>query len=178
MEILGIIVAVTVITLLVLRGPRRAKARAKAAAERTPFLMPLVESLDGKLLGLDEASAWSPTLQRALLKPFLTLEFQRGPWHVRVTEASRPHSTTDLDRVQFEHWIEVATIPSARRRVPLEFFTLYFEDGFVHTESSGQIRPDELLFLVDMILETLDLMPGVEPRDLADEGYLESDHEQ
>jgi len=168
-EIFVIIVAVTVITLLVLRGPRQAKARAKAAAEHTPSLTPLAESLHGKVLGPGTASAWSPTLQRTLHKPVLTLEFQRGPWHVRVTEASRSQGALLGDgRTLFEHWIEVATIPLPRRRVPLEFFTLYFEDGFVHTESSGPIRPDELVFGVDMILETLDLMPGVEPRDPAE----------
>jgi hypothetical protein len=58
-----------------------------------------------------------------------------------------------------------ATIPLPRRRAPLEFFTLYFEDGVARVECNGQVRPDEFVFEVDMILETLDLMPGVEPRD-------------
>ncbi|MDT7785240.1 MAG: hypothetical protein QOF58_3659 [Pseudonocardiales bacterium] len=168
MEILGIIVAVTVITALVLRDPQRAKARAKAADAHIPSLTPLAESLDGKVLGPGEASAWSPALQRALHKPGLTLEFQCGPWRVRVTEASLVRGPLfGAGQVFFEQWIEVATIPLAQRRVRLEFFTLDFEDGFVHTESSGPIRPDELLFGVDMILETLDLIPGVEPRNPA-----------
>ncbi|WP_112262636.1 hypothetical protein [Lentzea terrae] len=166
MEILVIVVAVAVITALVLRGPRQAKARTQAAASRTPSLMPLAESLGGKLAGPGEASAWSRALQRAQHKPGLSLEFHRGPWHVRVTEASyAPDALLPNNQMSFEHWIEVATIPLPRRRVPLEFFTLYFEDGFARVECDGQIRPDELEFLVDMILETLDLMPGVEPRD-------------
>lgn len=83
-----------------------------------------------------------------------------------MTEASyAPDALLPNNQMSFEHWIEVATIPLPRRRVPLEFFTLYFEDGFARVECDGQIRPDELEFLVDMILETLDLMPGVEPRD-------------
>lgn len=162
-----IVVAVAVITFLVLRGPKQATARTKAAAKHTTALTPLAESLGGKLIGPGEANAWSPALQRAQHKPGLSLEFQRGPWHVRVTEASyaRDALLPNENRMSFEHWIEVATIPSPRRRVPLEFFTLYFEDGFARVECDGEIRPDELVFLVDMILETLDLMPGVEPRD-------------
>ena len=170
MEILVIVVAVAVITVLVLRGPRLAKARVQAAVERVPSLTPLAESLGGKVIGPGEAGAWSPALQRAPYQPDLTLEFQRGPWHVRVTEASAARNADALlndGQVPFEHWIEVATIHLAQRRVPLEFFTLYFEDGFARTEWSGLIRSDELVFLVDMILETLDLMPGVEPRDPA-----------
>lgn len=168
MEILVIVVAVVVITVLVLRGPRQAKARVRAAVERAPSLTPLAESLGGKVIGPGAAGAWSPALQRASHRPDLTLEFQRGPWHVRVTEASSTQGELFNDgQMSFEHWIEVATIPLPRRRAPLEFFALYFEDGFVRAECEGQIRPDELVFLVDMILETLDLMPGVEPRDPA-----------
>lgn len=63
MEILVIVVAVAVITALVLRGPRQAKARTQAAASRTPSLMPLAERLGGKLAGPGEASAWSRALQ-------------------------------------------------------------------------------------------------------------------
>lgn len=167
MEILVIVVAVAVITALVLRGPKRAAARTKAAVEHTPALTAVAETLGGKLIGPDEASAWSPALQRAQHKPGLSLDFQRGPWHVRVTEAShaRDPLLANDNLMSFEHWIEVATIPLPRRRVPLEFFTLYFEDGFVRVECDGEIRPDEIELLVDMILETLDLMPGVEPRD-------------
>jgi hypothetical protein len=73
-----IVVAVAVITALVLRGPKQAAARTKAAAEHTPSLTPFAESLGGKLIGPGEASAWSPALQRAQHKPGLSLEFQRG----------------------------------------------------------------------------------------------------
>lgn len=139
--------------------------RAKAVADQTPHLTALAESLGGDLLiGTGVASAWSPKLRR----PSLTLAFQRGPWHVRVSETSYAQGSALGGRnVAFEHWIEVATVPLPRRRAPLEFFTLYFEDGFARVETTGQIQTDELVFLVDMILETLDLMPGVEPRDPA-----------
>ena len=164
MEILVIIIAVTVITVLVLHNRRQPVARAKAAADHTPSLTALAEELGGRLIGPGEASAWSPALQRAQHKPVLTIEFQRGPWHVRVTEAA--YKPLDHN-MSFEHWIEIATVPVTRRRAPLEFFTLFFENGFARVECSDRIRPDELVFLVDMILETLELMPGVEPRDPA-----------
>lgn len=140
--------------------------RETSVVEQTPVLTELAERLGGTVIGPDDASAWSAKLQRH--RPNLNLDFQRGPWHVRVSEvfiAREPLLSDNL--VAFEHWIEVATAPVPTRRVPLEFFTLYFEDGFVRVECEGQIRPDEIVFLVDMILETLDLMPGVEPRNPA-----------
>lgn len=42
------------------------------------------------VIGPDDASAWSAKLQRH--RPNLNLDFQRGPWHVRVSEASRTGS--------------------------------------------------------------------------------------
>jgi hypothetical protein len=144
---------------------RRARARSEAVAAQSPRLTELASKLGGSLSAPGEAAAWSPRLQRSKLEAELTLAFQRGPWHVRVTEACNPKPRLSDNLLEYEHWIEVATLPLPPHEVRLEFFWLSFADGFVRSVCGGQIRPDELEFLVDMILETLDLMPGVEPRD-------------
>ncbi|MDX8036888.1 hypothetical protein SK803_42400 [Lentzea sp. BCCO 10_0856] len=158
-----VVVVVVAFTVMALLGKGFASAqRANALAEQTPLLAELAESLGGELMGPDKASTWSPKLRW----PALTLAFQRGPWHVRVSETSRARGPGRGDtNVIFAHWIEIATVPVPHRRLPLEFFELIFEDGFVRVECGGQIQADELVFLVDMIVETLDLMSGVEPRD-------------
>ncbi|MFI6101983.1 hypothetical protein ACIA8G_41075 [Lentzea sp. NPDC051213] len=169
MVIFVIVIATVVIVAYVLRTRALSARRSKVVAEQIPALTALAESLDGEVIGPDGASPWSPKLQRAAHQPGATLGFRRGPWHVRVTEASQVTDPvlSDSGQIWFEHWIEVATVLLPQRRIPLEFFTLYFEDGFVHTECQGKIQPDELVFLVDMIVETLELMPGVEPRNPA-----------
>jgi hypothetical protein len=144
---------------------RRARARAKAIAEQSPAMTELAANLGGTLSGPDKAAAWSPRLQRSNYEAELTLDFQHGPWHVRVTEACNPKPRMSDNIVVHRHWIEVATMPLPKWTVRLEFFELSFEDGYVHVVGQGQVRSDELVFLVDMILETLELMPGVEPRD-------------
>jgi hypothetical protein len=80
-----------------------------------------------------------------------------------VTEASV--ARMDKNLLAHEHWVEVATMPLPARELTFEFFELSFEDGFVHAVCGGQVRADEIEFLVGMIIETLDRMPGVEPRD-------------
>jgi hypothetical protein len=148
-----------------LRPGWRARERSKGLAEQTPALTDLAQSLGGTLLGPGQAAAWSPRLARSRAKAELSLDFRRGVWHVRVTEAcdSKPLFTDNL--LVHEHWIEVATVPLPPRTVRLEFFSLSFEDGFVHTVCQGRVRPDELVHLVDVVLEALDRMSGVEPRD-------------
>ena len=153
------------VVFLALLPQRRARARAKALAAQTPALTELASKLDGSLSGPGEAAAWSPRLQRSKPQAELSLDFRRGPWHVRVTEACTERTGTSDALLLHEHWIEVATMPLPKRSMRFEFFSLSFEDGFVRTVCQGQIRPDEVVFLVDMILETLDLIAGVEPRD-------------
>ncbi|USX49723.1 hypothetical protein [Lentzea sp. HUAS12] len=158
-----VMVGIALITVLVaLRPHQRARARARAFIQQNSALAVLAESLGGKLA--TKASAWSPRLQRSKLEPELSLDFQRGPWHVRVTQAfnPRPHSDALL---AYEHWIEIATMPVPTRKIPLEFFTLSFEDGFVHVVCQGEVPSDEIVFLVDMILEKLGRVRDVEPRD-------------
>ena len=54
--------------------------------------------------------------------------------------------------------------PGSSGEIRLEFFTLSFEDGFVHVVCQGRIPPDDIVFLIDMILEKLDEIRDVEPR--------------
>ncbi|MEV6244229.1 hypothetical protein [Lentzea sp. NPDC051838] len=160
-----VVVIALAVVFIALRPQFRADARKKAVAEQSPALNELAAHLGGDLSGPGEAAAWSPRLQRSKPEAELSLTFPRGPWHVRVTEACNPTPRLSNNLVEHEHWIEVATTPLPTRELKFEFFDLSFEDGFVHTKCQGQIRPDELVFLVDMIVETLDRMPGVEPRD-------------
>jgi hypothetical protein len=167
-EIVAIGVVALIIGFFVVRPRWFAHERERALTQQTPALTALADSLGGSVTGPDGAGPWSPKLQARKPRPELTLDFRRGPWHVRVTEVSiesGPLSGTAI--LQHEHWIEVATVPVPRRVVPHEFFPLTFEDGFVYTECQGQVDPDGLVFAVDVILETLDRVPGVEPRDPA-----------
>jgi len=145
---------VIMVVMLALLPQRRARVR----AEQTPDLAELASKLGGCVSGLGQAVAWTPRLRRSELQAELSLTFRRGPWHVRVTEAAD-------DSAVREHWIEVATMPVPPRKVRQEFLELSFEDGFVHVVDDGPIRPDELVVVVDMILETLDGTFGVAPRD-------------
>ncbi|MET9628031.1 hypothetical protein ABZX92_11270 [Lentzea sp. NPDC006480] len=161
-----VVIFIGIVVLFAVQNPhRRARARSQAVAEQTPVMTELAAKLGGSLSGPSEAAAWTPRLRRRSKKyePELTLTFQRGPWHVRVTEACNPKPMASDALLRYEHWIEVATDPLPQRALRFDFFELSFEDGFVHTVCQGQIRADEIEFLVDMILETLDLMPGVEP---------------
>ena len=76
----------------------------------------------------------------------------------------RPHSDALLAD---EHWIEIATMPVSTRKIPPEFFTLIFEDGFAHVVCQGEVPSEEIVFLADMILEKLGQMHDAEPRDPA-----------
>lgn len=160
-----VVIALAVVFYTVLRPRWRAREHSKGLAEQTPALTDLAESLGGTLSGPGQASAWSPALQRSRAKAELSLDFRRGPWHVRVTEACNPKPVFTDNLLVYEHWIEAATAPVPPRKVRLEFFTLSFEDGFVHTVCQGKVQPDELVHLVDMVVETLDRMSDVEPRD-------------
>jgi hypothetical protein len=172
LDILGILLlphVVVVIAIWVVMAAllpkRRARARAKAVADQTPPLTELASKLGGSLSVPGEA--WTPRLQRSKPQADLTLEFRRGPWPVRVTEACNPKPLFSGNLIEHEHWIEIATIPLPTRKMRFEFFSLSFEDGVVHAVCQGPIQPDELVFLVDLIVETLDRIPGVEPRDPA-----------
>ncbi|NKE61556.1 hypothetical protein FXN61_34265 [Lentzea sp. PSKA42] len=157
-------IAIAVVFYTTLRPRWRARERSKVLAEQTPALAELAESLGGSLSGEGQASAWSPRLQRSKSEAELSLDFERGPWHVRLTEACNPRPVLTDALLTYEHWIEVATVPVPPRKVRLEFFTLSLEDGFVHVVCQDRVQPDEIVFLVDMIVETLDVMPDVEPR--------------
>ncbi|SFR15371.1 hypothetical protein SAMN04488564_104137 [Lentzea waywayandensis] len=159
-----VLIAIVIVMHTVVVPRWRTRGRAKARAEQDPVLTELAKSLGGSVSGPGQASAWTPRLQRSRSEAELTLDFQRGPWHVRLTEACNPRPRSEAV-LEYEHWIEVATTPVPARKIPLEFFTLSFEDGFVQVECQGRIQSDDIVFLVDMILERLDAIRDVEPRD-------------
>jgi hypothetical protein len=149
-----VVIFVVIMVVMLALLPQR---RGSALAERTPDLAELASKLGGRVSGLGQAVAWTPRLQRSELQAELSLTFRRGPWHVRVTEAAD-------DSAVREHWIEVATMPVPPGKVRKEFLELSFEDGFVHVVGEGPVRPEELVVVVDLILETLDGTFGVAPR--------------
>lgn len=97
------------------------RGHAKRREAQMAALTPLVQRLGGRLLGPGEAAMWTDELRKPFTTRFsiafrskrqfdLSLDFQRGPWHVRVTEAairydSRGYGVTWLQ----EHRIEIAT---------------------------------------------------------------------
>ncbi|MFS8099836.1 hypothetical protein LFM09_22170 [Lentzea alba] len=94
---------------------------AKGRDAQIAALTPLAQRLGGKVLGPDEAAMWTAELRKPFENEFsialrskrqfdLSLDFQRGAWHVRVTEASVRYDTRGFGvRWMQEHRIEVAT---------------------------------------------------------------------
>jgi hypothetical protein len=112
-----VVIAIAVVFYTTLRPRWRARERSKVLAEQTPALTELAESLGGSLSGEGQASAWSPRLQRSKSEAELSLDFeQRGPWHVRLTEACNPRPVLTDALLTYEHWIEVATVPVPPRK--------------------------------------------------------------
>ncbi|MEU3651098.1 hypothetical protein AB0E59_47615 [Lentzea sp. NPDC034063] len=104
-------------------GRRRLQFRShgKARDEQIAALTPLAQRLGGKVLGPDEATMWTAELCKPFWNEFsiafrskrqfdLSLDFQRGQWHVRVTEASIRYDSRGFGvRWLQEHRIEIAT---------------------------------------------------------------------
>jgi len=105
----------------------------KADGEQALVLAPLAADLGGEVVGADRATAWSADLrgplanhldgvvdkllQRSIPKFDLALDFQRGPWHVRVSQASmRQQNSNGVSRL-IEHRFEVATARFAPMRL-------------------------------------------------------------
>ncbi|WP_086662498.1 hypothetical protein [Lentzea kentuckyensis] len=249
------------ILFLVARRWLQFRSHGKRRDAQIAALTPLAQSLGGKVLGPDEAAMWTAELCKPFRNEFsiafrskrqfdLSLDFQRGPWHVRVTEASIRYDARGFGvRWLHEHRIEIATaalaplkvirpnkynvnngqplspgqLESERKQivgnppesakqdgvqwlpVPLappmdqEFsaygcdpaaaarelgfdalhwlidreqglpgwaggMSLTFEAGFVYLVVHDQVRPDDLMGVVDTICGLLDRMPGVRPR--------------
>jgi len=117
------------VVFLVVRRWLQFRNHAKRRDEQIAVLTPLAQRLGGKVLGPDEAGMWTADL----LKPFenefsiafrskrqfdLSLDFQRGQWHVRVTEASVRYDNRGLGvHWKYEHRIEIATARLAPLKV-------------------------------------------------------------
>ncbi|MFD7656488.1 hypothetical protein ACFV4N_21165 [Actinosynnema sp. NPDC059797] len=99
----------------------------KAQREHADALAALADALGGKVVGPTEARAWSADLLPPMKNDtegffgwlgtvrrprFETaLDFRRGNWSVRVSEASMKQATSTSAAVFYEHRIEVATSP-------------------------------------------------------------------
>jgi hypothetical protein len=113
----------------------------KSDDEQAVALAPLAAELGGEVLRADRATAWSADVQGPLAhhvngfvdkllqrsKPGfdLAMDFQRGSWHVRVSQASmRQQNSNGVGRL-VEHRFEVATVRVApmrlRRRQHVDF---------------------------------------------------------
>ncbi|MEU7481300.1 hypothetical protein AB0A63_35360 [Lentzea sp. NPDC042327] len=103
----------------------RMRKNRKADDRQRDALVPLADSLGGTVVGSEAAAAWSAKLlgplenhaddltdklmQRSRPRFDLALDFQCGPWHVRVSQASMRQQTGNGVRRLQEHRIEVAT---------------------------------------------------------------------
>ncbi|MFC4001576.1 hypothetical protein ACFS2C_00565 [Prauserella oleivorans] len=132
----------------------------KEQREHTEALTALAGQLGGTVSGPDNATAWSA----GLLQPFkndsegllnrlgtarrprfeLALDFVRGPWQVRVTEASMKKNVGNGTRAYHEHRIEVVTgqlTPvKIARRLHADFLGRPLKPGHVLTEGTKPIE--------------------------------------
>lgn len=117
------------ILFLVVRRWFHFRNRRKGRDAQIAALTPLAQRLGGKVLGPEEAAMWTAELRKPFENEFsiafrskrqfdLSLDFQRGPWHVRVTEASVRYDTRGLGvRWIQEHRIEITTARLAPLKV-------------------------------------------------------------
>ncbi|WP_394614288.1 hypothetical protein JNUCC0626_31070 [Lentzea sp. JNUCC 0626] len=118
-----------VIVFLVVRRWLQFRGHAKRREEQIAALAPLVQRLGGKVLGPGEAAMWTAELRKPFVNEFsiafrsqrqydLSVDFQRGPWHVRVTEASIRYDSRGFGvRWLQEHRVEIATARLAPLKV-------------------------------------------------------------
>lgn len=109
------------IVFLVVRRWLHFRGHAKRRDAQIAALTPLAQRLGGKVLGPGEAGMWTAELCKPFVNEFsiafrskrqfdLSLDFQRGQWHVRVTEASIRYDSRGFGvRWLQEHRIEIAT---------------------------------------------------------------------
>ncbi|CAL9440499.1 hypothetical protein SUDANB95_02222 [Actinosynnema sp. ALI-1.44] len=113
-----------VVVFLVVRRWFHLRAHDRACAARIAALTPPAVELGGRVTGPDGATAWSAGLRGPMAHEVtgvpgglfrrsrpgfdLAVDFRRGPWHVRVTEASARSAGAGA-RWDREHRIEVAT---------------------------------------------------------------------
>ncbi|USX49718.1 hypothetical protein [Lentzea sp. HUAS12] len=123
-----------VIAFYAIRRWLQIRKHASARTTQIEQLTPLANELGGTVVGPEGATAWSAGLQRPMERVLsgidrieqrsvpkfdLALDFQRGPWHVRVSEASVRKALAGNDAVQYEqeHRIEVATVRLAPMKI-------------------------------------------------------------
>ncbi|WP_434448001.1 hypothetical protein [Lentzea sp. E54] len=123
-------------------------------------LTPLATSLGGTVIGPEGAAAWSAVLeaplsndvddfkekllQRSKPRFDLALDFQRGPWHVRVSQASmRQQNSNGVDRL-LEHRIEVATSLLAPMRIARHVDVSFRDHQLTRRASPAPPRTAEL----------------------------------
>lgn len=117
------------IAFLVVRRRLHFRGHAKRRDAQIAALTPLAQRLGGKVLGPGEAAMWTAELRQPFVNEFsiafrskrqfdLSLDFQRGQWHVRVTEASVRYDTRGFGvGWKQEHRIEIATARLAPLKV-------------------------------------------------------------
>ncbi|WP_439662797.1 hypothetical protein ACSHWB_15920 [Lentzea sp. HUAS TT2] len=130
-----------IVLALVVRRWWQIRKHQKAREEQIAALAPVARDLGGTVTGPEGATAWSADLcgplssevdgvwnklfQRSTPQFDVALDFPRGPWHVRVTEASVRKAVVNGTGVRWEqeHRIEVATVrlPPTKFLRPLRF---------------------------------------------------------
>lgn len=117
------------IAFLVVRRLLQFRSHGKARDAKIAALTPLAQRLGGRVLGPGEASMWTAELRKPFVNEFavalrskpqfdLSLDFQRGPWHVRVTDASVRYDTRGYGvNWRHEHRVEIATARLAPLKV-------------------------------------------------------------
>jgi hypothetical protein len=117
------------IVFLVVRRWWHFRGHAKRREAQIAALTPLAQRIGGRVLGPDEAAMWTAELCKPFWNEFsvalrskrqfdLSLDFRRGPWHVRVTEASVRYDVRGFGvRWLQEHRIEIATARLAPLKV-------------------------------------------------------------
>lgn len=118
-----------VILFMVVRRWLQFRNHAKARDAQIAALTPLAQRLGGKVLGPGEAAMWTAELCKPFWNEFsiafrskrqydLSMDFQRGPWHVRVTEASIRYDSRGFGvRWLQQHRVEIATARLAPLKV-------------------------------------------------------------
>lgn len=132
----------------------------KEQHEHVEALTALAARLGGTVSHAENATAWSAEL----LRPFkndtggfinwlgtarrprfeIALDFVRGPWRMRVTEASMKQNISNGTRTFHEHRIEVTTAPlppvKLARRLYTDFLGRRLKPGHVLTEGTAVIK--------------------------------------
>ncbi|USX49719.1 hypothetical protein [Lentzea sp. HUAS12] len=122
-----------VLGVVALRRWWQVRRNRRADQEQAVALAPLAAELGGAVVGADRAAAWSADLraplaahttgvvdkllQRSKPRFDLAVDLRRGPWHVRVSQASMRRQGSNGVLRLIEHRFEVATVRVAPMRI-------------------------------------------------------------